>query len=401
MSEPEEEYSLLPVERCTIHPLARIRFDYEVDELAESIRTMGQVQPGRAVRQGGPGGEKASYLIYIGCRRLLACKKASLKHFKAMVVGSIDEGRLQRELLTENVKRANLSVLEELNLLGNYSRRLSSLEELARDLGLSQRLVRARVKLAILTQDKGLVETLYKIERISEYRFTYLHMEKLTALEEVKWLPAAIHAAERNWKAEEIESLGEQDRRNRVREPEHGRTEEKRIERGVKGATGAGTTHRKGRGDGALAHRAPRLHEQGGHRAEVHREGDHDKRQVGLQVPEDSHRQGAPSEGGERLRADRARKEAAAPRYAVICIRRGEFSLLSVSIRAFNRKSSIHPRIRLNSIVDDVGAGSHAIIRLASARDKLAPPHRERLKERPRRKLCADRGRTRSNFSSL
>jgi ParB/RepB/Spo0J family partition protein len=210
MSEPEEEYSLLPVERCTIHPLARIRFDYEVDELAESIRTMGQVQPGRAVRHGGPGGEKASYLIYIGCRRLLACKKASLKHFKAMVVGSIDEGRLQRELLTENVKRANLSVLEELNLLGNYSRRLSSLEELARDLGLSQRLVRARVKLAILTQDKGLVETLYKIERISEYRFTYLHMEKLTALEETKWLLAAVHAAERNWKAEEIESLGEQ-----------------------------------------------------------------------------------------------------------------------------------------------------------------------------------------------
>ncbi len=210
MSESQETYTLLPVEQCAIHPLARIRFDYEVDELAESIRSIGQVQPGKAVEQTDHArGQESRYLVYIGCRRLVACKKTSLKHFKAIVVKSIEESRLQRELLTENVKRANLSVLEELNLLGNYSKRLYSLDDLARDLGLSPRLVRERVKLAILIQDKSLIETLYKAERISGFRFTYRNIEKITAFDEEKWLPLAIHAAERNWKAEDVEALGE------------------------------------------------------------------------------------------------------------------------------------------------------------------------------------------------
>lgn len=211
MSEAQETYSLLPVEQCAIHPLARVRFDYEdVDELAESMRMMGQVQPGKAVDLGEANVTGARYLVYIGCRRFIACKKASLTHFKAIVVRSIDEGRLQRELLTENVKRANLSVLEELNLLANYSKHLYSLEQLSKDMGLSQRLVRERVKLALHIQGKNLIETLYKIERVSGFRFAYRHIEKITAFEEDKWLPLAIHAAERNWKAEDIESLGRQ-----------------------------------------------------------------------------------------------------------------------------------------------------------------------------------------------
>ncbi len=211
MSQAQETYSLLPVEQCAIHPLARVRFDYEdVNELAESMRMMGQVQPGKAVDQGEASVTGARYLVFIGCRRLIACKKASLTHFKAIVVSSIDEGRLQRELLTENVKRANLSVLEELNLLANYSKNLYSLEELSKDMGLSQRLVRERVKLALHIQGKNLLEALYKIERVSGFRFTYRHIEKITAADENKWLPLAVHAAELNWKAEDIESLGSQ-----------------------------------------------------------------------------------------------------------------------------------------------------------------------------------------------
>jgi ParB/RepB/Spo0J family partition protein len=209
MSEAQETYSLLPVEECAIHPLARIRFDYgDTGDLAESMKMMGQVQPGKATEQANADGAGARYLVYIGCRRLVACKKASLKYFKAIVVKEVDEGRLQRELLTENVKRANLSVLEELNMLANYSKHLYSLDELAKDIGLSQRLVRERVMLATRIQGKNLVETFYKIERISGFSFTYRHIEKITALEEDKWLPLAIHAAELNWKAEDIESLG-------------------------------------------------------------------------------------------------------------------------------------------------------------------------------------------------
>jgi ParB family chromosome partitioning protein len=202
MSEAQETYSLLPVEECAIHPLARIRFDYgDTGDLAESMKMMGQVQPGKATEQAHADGAGARYLVYIGCRRLVACKKASLKYFKAIVVKEVDEGRLQRELLTENVKRANLSVLEELNMLANYSKHLYSLDELSKDIGLSQRLVRERVMLATRIQGKNLVETFYKIERISGFSFTYRHIEKITALEEDKWLALAIHAAELNWKA--------------------------------------------------------------------------------------------------------------------------------------------------------------------------------------------------------
>ncbi|MGH9920526.1 MAG: hypothetical protein ACRD6W_16855, partial [Nitrososphaerales archaeon] len=60
----EETYSLLPVEECAIHPMAKIRFDYEVEELAESIAVIGQVQPGKAVQQESTDGSGARYLVY-------------------------------------------------------------------------------------------------------------------------------------------------------------------------------------------------------------------------------------------------------------------------------------------------------------------------------------------------
>ena len=77
---------------------------------------VGQVQPGKALRVA-ESGSGPRYLVYIGCRRLIACEKAGVKLFKALVVSTADDSRIQRELLTENMKRANLSVLEELNLL--------------------------------------------------------------------------------------------------------------------------------------------------------------------------------------------------------------------------------------------------------------------------------------------
>jgi ParB/RepB/Spo0J family partition protein len=210
MSESKETYSLVPVEECAIHEAARIRFDYQVDGLTESIRAVGQVQPGKAVRKEAVDSDGVRYLVYIGCRRLIACRQASAKRFKALVVEAADEGRIQRELLTENTKRANLSALEELNLLARYSENDHSLDDLARDVGLSARLARSRVELAVAFQGKGLLETFYKLERVSGFRFTHRHIEKIAELEEERWLPAAVHAAEHMWKAQEIETLGRQ-----------------------------------------------------------------------------------------------------------------------------------------------------------------------------------------------
>jgi hypothetical protein len=204
----EERYLLLPIEECVIYPLARIRFDYPVSGLVESIAAVGQVQPGKALQASAKGSGRGKNQVYIGLRRLVACEKAGLKHFKALVVSDIDEGRIQREILTENTKRANLSVLEELNLLANYSKGGYSLNDLARDMGLSPRFVRARVSVAVQLQGRGLIETFYRVEKVSGFTFNYRHMEEITALEEDRWLPVSIQAAEHNWKAEQIGTLG-------------------------------------------------------------------------------------------------------------------------------------------------------------------------------------------------
>ena len=204
----EERYLLLPIEECVIHPLARIRFDYPVSGLVESMAAVGQVQPGKALQVSAKGSGRGKNQVYIGLRRLIACEKAGLKHFKALVVSDIDEGRIQREILTENTKRANLSVLEELNLLANYSKGGYSLNDLARDMGLSPRFVRGRVSVAVELQGRGLIETFYRVEKVSGFTFTYKHMEEITALEEDRWLPVSIQAAEHNWKAEQIGTLG-------------------------------------------------------------------------------------------------------------------------------------------------------------------------------------------------
>ena len=204
----EERYLLLPIEECVIHPLARIRFDYPVSGLVESISAVGQVQPGKALQVSAKGSGRGRNEVYLGCRRLIACEKVGLRHFKALVVSDIDEGRIQREILTENTKRANLSVLEELNLLANYSKGGYSLNDLARDMGLSPRLLRGRVNIAVQLQGRGLIETFYRVEKVSGFRFTYRHMEEIAALEEERWLPVSIQAAEHNWKAEQIGTLG-------------------------------------------------------------------------------------------------------------------------------------------------------------------------------------------------
>jgi ParB/RepB/Spo0J family partition protein len=204
----EERYLLLPIEECVIHPLARIRFDYPVSGLVESIAAVGQVQPGKALQASAKGSGRGKNQVYIGLRRLIACEKVGLRHFKALVVSDIDEGRIQREILTENTKRANLSVLEELNLLANYSKGGYSLNDLARDMGLSPRFVRGRVNVAVQLQGRGLIETFYRVEKVSGFTFTYRHMEEISALEEERWLPISIQAAEHNWKAEQIGTLG-------------------------------------------------------------------------------------------------------------------------------------------------------------------------------------------------
>jgi ParB family transcriptional regulator, chromosome partitioning protein len=112
----------------------RRSFDEEaLDELAESIREVGLLQP-VVVRTAGPG----RYELIMGERRWRACQRAGLTEIGAIVKQTLDN-ELLRDALIENMHRQQLDPLEEAaayqQLLDDFG---ATHEELARKIGRSR-----------------------------------------------------------------------------------------------------------------------------------------------------------------------------------------------------------------------------------------------------------------------
>jgi ParB family chromosome partitioning protein len=112
----------------------RRSFDEEaLDELAESIREVGLLQP-VVVRSAGPG----RYELIMGERRWRACQRAGLTEIGAIVKQTQDNDLL-RDALIENLHRQQLDPLEEAaayqQLLDDFG---ATHEELARKIGRSR-----------------------------------------------------------------------------------------------------------------------------------------------------------------------------------------------------------------------------------------------------------------------
>ena len=112
----------------------RRSFDEEaLDELAESIRQVGLLQP-VVVRAAGPG----RYELIMGERRWRACQRAGLTEIGAIVKQTHDN-ELLRDALIENLHRQQLDPLEEAaayqQLLDDFG---ATHEELARKIGRSR-----------------------------------------------------------------------------------------------------------------------------------------------------------------------------------------------------------------------------------------------------------------------
>ena len=112
----------------------RRSFDEEaLDELAESIREVGLLQP-VVVRAAGPG----RYELIMGERRWRACQRAGLTEIGAIVKQTQDNDLL-RDALIENLHRQQLDPLEEAaayqQLLDDFG---ATHEELARKIGRSR-----------------------------------------------------------------------------------------------------------------------------------------------------------------------------------------------------------------------------------------------------------------------
>ena len=98
----------IPIDMIEPNPFQpRMSFDQEaLDELADSIRTLGLIQP-ITVRRKGDG----RYQIISGERRFRACQQAGMDMMPAYIRDTNDQGMLEMAIV-ENIQRENLDPIE-------------------------------------------------------------------------------------------------------------------------------------------------------------------------------------------------------------------------------------------------------------------------------------------------
>lgn len=118
----------------------------ELDELAQSIRTNGLIEP-IVVR---PIGE-SNFEVVVGTRRFLALKALRWTHVPC-IIKSLSDKQSFEVALAENISRQTLSVMEEARAFQKYvySNGWGSMTELATQIGKSESYVSHRLKLLTL-----------------------------------------------------------------------------------------------------------------------------------------------------------------------------------------------------------------------------------------------------------
>jgi len=106
--EPKADILRIPVDMVEPNPFQpRMSFDSEaMAELAESIRSLGLIQP-ITVRRTGPD----RYQIISGERRFRACQMAGMDMVPAYIVTANDQGMMEMAIV-ENIQRENLDPIE-------------------------------------------------------------------------------------------------------------------------------------------------------------------------------------------------------------------------------------------------------------------------------------------------
>ncbi|PKO06588.1 MAG: stage 0 sporulation protein J [Chloroflexi bacterium HGW-Chloroflexi-3] len=109
ITEEEHQVSELPIEKILPNPHQprTIMDDEELQELAQSIREHGIIQPLLVI----PKNDREEYVLIAGERRLRAAKLAGLQKVPVIFRQASDQEHLELALI-ENVQRANLSPLE-------------------------------------------------------------------------------------------------------------------------------------------------------------------------------------------------------------------------------------------------------------------------------------------------
>ena len=182
----------LPTKLCEPHPDLQTRLKYDqVDALAEDIKVHGQLQPGRAVER--PDG--TGYFVYMGIGRLLAVKElfekdGEPKSYYALLDEGLPFVELFSRSMSENLKRRNLSVLEEVRSFYLASQKADEDEIIAASakIGEEPSMVRKRIELARILGDK--LGRLYEVERRGRAGFSFQlgHLDVLSKIGDEKEL---------------------------------------------------------------------------------------------------------------------------------------------------------------------------------------------------------------------
>jgi hypothetical protein len=109
------EYKELPIESVEEDEEAQIRVYYDVSDLVESIREVGQLMPGYAYKDGN------KYKVFVGIRRLRAVKELYEKEgkprtFKAFVFEKKPQNFYEM-IREENVKRSDLTAPDKFHII--------------------------------------------------------------------------------------------------------------------------------------------------------------------------------------------------------------------------------------------------------------------------------------------
>ena len=133
------EIKMIPVGDLMHHPDNPRQDLGDLEELTASIKAQGILQNLTVI----PDLKKAKYLVVIGNRRFEAAKAAGLIELPC-VISDMDEKEALKTMMSENMQRTDLTVLDQIQGIGKMQQLGMSLPEIAEGTGLSETTVRRR-----------------------------------------------------------------------------------------------------------------------------------------------------------------------------------------------------------------------------------------------------------------
>lgn len=141
------EIKMIPINKLEPHPNNPRKDLGDIKELSDSIKKVGILQNLTVV----PNGD--NYRVIIGHRRLAAAKEAGLTELP-VVITEMDEKTQQQTMLTENLQRADLTIIEQAEGFQLLLDLGTSVKEIAEETGFSEPTIRHRLNINKLDKEK-------------------------------------------------------------------------------------------------------------------------------------------------------------------------------------------------------------------------------------------------------